>query len=185
MRIRPFVGTVLRQPPLRNRQFICSHLCYPRHCRQQECCDALSLRDRVEKAVAVEDASSAPALIAAADTLVEGELTALAADARHRAVLKGLAGLGYEVNEGMATALVQGGHVVLRKAADPDYGVELGGGTKSDQLQVRADAFGGLHDLGERPEKHRLFSGGSELRSSLGELPLPHTSAAKERYVAI
>ena len=66
----------------------------------------------------------------------------LAADARRRAVLQGLATLGYEVNEGMATAWVQGGQVVLRKAANPEYGVELGGGTKSDRLQVRAVAFG-------------------------------------------
>ena len=33
--------------------------------------------------------------------------------------------------------------MVLRKAANPGYGVELGGGTKSDRLQVRAVAFGG------------------------------------------
>ena len=42
----------------------------------------------------------------------------------------------------MATAWVNDGHVVLRKAANPDYGVELGGGTKSERLQVRAVAFG-------------------------------------------
>ena len=39
------------------------------------------------------------------------------------------------VSEGLATAWVQGGQVVLRKAANPEYGVELGGGTKSDRLQ--------------------------------------------------
>jgi hypothetical protein len=99
------------------------------------------LRGRIEAAVAAEDASFAPALIAEADALVEAELSTLAADARRRAVLQGLACLGYEVNEGMATAWVQGGHVVLRKAASPDYGVELGGGTKSDRLQIRAVAF--------------------------------------------
>lgn len=43
----------------------------------------------------------------------------------------------------MATAWVQGGQVVLRKAAVPGYGVELGGGTKTDRLQVRAVAFAG------------------------------------------
>ena len=32
--------------------------------------------------------------------------------------------------------------MVLRKAATPDYGVELGGGMKSERLQVRAVAFG-------------------------------------------
>ncbi len=102
---------------------------------------ARPLRGRIEAAIAAGDASSAPALIAEADALVEAELSALAADARRRAVLQGLASLGYEVNEGMATAWVQGGHVVLRKAASPDYGVELGGGTKFDRLQVRAVAF--------------------------------------------
>ena len=66
-----------------------------------------------------------------------------AADARRRAVLQGLASLGYEVSEGMATAWVQGGQLVLRKAANADYGVELGGGTKTERLQVRAVAFGG------------------------------------------
>lgn len=104
---------------------------------------ARPLRGRIEAAVAAEDASSAPALIAEADALVQEEFRVLAADARRRAVLQGLASLGYEVNEGMATAWVQGGKVVLRKAANPDYGVELGGGTKSDRLQVRAVAFGG------------------------------------------
>jgi hypothetical protein len=103
---------------------------------------ARPLRGRIEAAIAAEDTSSAPALIAEADALVEEELSALAADARRRAVLQGLASLGYEVNEGMATAWVQGGHVVLRKAVNPDYGVELGGGTKSNRLQVRAVAFG-------------------------------------------
>ena len=49
---------------------------------------------------------------------------------------------GYEVSEGMATAWVNGGRVVLRKAANPGYGVELSGGSKSDLLQVRAVAFG-------------------------------------------
>ncbi len=31
---------------------------------------------------------------------------------------------------------------MLRKAANPEYGVELGGGTKSERLQVRAVTFG-------------------------------------------
>ena len=103
---------------------------------------AQALRGRIEAAIAAKDGSSAPALIAEADALVQEELRVLAADARRRAVLQGLASLGYEVSEGMATAWVQGGQVVLRKAANPDYGVELGGGTKSERLQVRAVAFG-------------------------------------------
>jgi hypothetical protein len=61
---------------------------------------------------------------------------------KRRAVLEGLASLGYEVSEGMATAWVQNGQIVLRKAATPGYGVELSGGSKSDLLQVRAVGIG-------------------------------------------
>ena len=103
---------------------------------------AQALQGRIEAAIAARDVSSAPALIAEADALVQEELRVLAADARRRAVLQGLASLGYVVSEGMATAWVQSGHVVLRKAANPDYGVELGGGKKSESLQVRAVVFG-------------------------------------------
>jgi hypothetical protein len=103
---------------------------------------AHTLRGRIEAAIAARDGTSAPVLIQKADALVQEELRVLAADARRRSVLQGLASLGYEVSEGMATAWVQGGQVVLRKAANPEYGVELGGGTKSERLQVRAVAFG-------------------------------------------
>jgi hypothetical protein len=103
---------------------------------------AQTLRGRIEAAIAAKDGSSAPLLIQEADALVQEKLRVLAADARRRAVLQGLVSLGYEVREGMATAWVQGGQVVLRKAASPEYGVELVGGTKSGRLQVRAVAFG-------------------------------------------
>jgi hypothetical protein len=103
---------------------------------------ARALRERVAAALAAEDAASAPDLIRQADMLVAEELQVLAAAARRRAVLQGLASLGYQVNEGMATAWVHGGRVVLRKAANPDYGVELSGGTRSDRLQVRTVGFG-------------------------------------------
>lgn len=42
----------------------------------------------------------------------------------------------------MATAWVTGGQVVLRKPANPGYGVELSGGSQSDVLQVRAVGIG-------------------------------------------
>jgi hypothetical protein len=103
---------------------------------------AQALRECVAAALAAEDAASAPDMIRQADALVAEELQVLAAAARRRAVLQGLASLGYEVHEGMATAWVQGGRVVLRKAANPEYGVELSGGTRSDRLQVRAVGFG-------------------------------------------
>jgi hypothetical protein len=88
------------------------------------------------------NAASAPDLIRQADVLIAEEVHVLAAAARRHAVLQGLASLGYEVKEGMVTAWVEGGRVVLRKAANPDYGVELSGGMQSDRLQVRAVGFG-------------------------------------------
>jgi hypothetical protein len=85
-------------------------------------------------------------LLQRADFLIEAEVQSMAAEERRRAVLYGLSALGYEVSEGMATAWVDGGRVVLRKAANPGYGVELSGGSKSDLLQVRAVAFGNSTD---------------------------------------
>jgi len=68
---------------------------------------------------------------------------AAAAQARRTAVLKSLAGLGYEVGEGLATAWVDQGRVVLRKAAQPDYGVEISGDPAGARMQMRVVAFGG------------------------------------------
>lgn len=64
-----------------------------------------------------------------------------AALARREAVLQGLASLGYEVREGMATAWADTGRVVLRKPATPGYGVEVGGKADNGRLQVRAVAL--------------------------------------------
>jgi hypothetical protein len=66
---------------------------------------------------------------------------AMAAAHRRAAILKGLAGLGYEVTEGLATAWVEQGHVVLKKAAQTEYGIELSGEPSGQRMQVRVVAF--------------------------------------------
>jgi hypothetical protein len=66
----------------------------------------------------------------------------MAAEERRRAVLEGLASLGYEVSEGMMTDWVSGGRIVLRKPANPGYGVDLSGGSQTDVMQVRAVGIG-------------------------------------------
>jgi hypothetical protein len=104
--------------------------------------EAASLRAEIGDILSRATRGGEAELIKRADFLIEGEVQAINAEERRRAVLEGLAGLGYEVSEGMATAWVNGGRVVLRKAANPGYGVELSGGSKSDLLQVRAVAFG-------------------------------------------
>ena len=104
--------------------------------------EAASLLAEIDSALAIPSASDEQELVKRADFLIEEEFKAMAAEERRRAVLEGLASLGYEVSEGMATAWVQNGKIVLRKAANPGYGVELSGGSKSDLLQVRAVGIG-------------------------------------------
>lgn len=64
-----------------------------------------------------------------------------AARARRHAILSGLAALGYQVTEELETAWVQDGRVVLKKASQPGYGVEIGGGADAQRLQMRTVAF--------------------------------------------
>ena len=104
--------------------------------------EAVSLRSEIGELLSGAMRGNEAELIKRADFLIEEEVRAMAAEERRRAVLEGLAGLGYEVSEGMATAWVSGGRVVLRKAANPGYGIELSGGSQSDLLQARAVAFG-------------------------------------------
>jgi hypothetical protein len=72
---------------------------------------------------------------------LEGYRAARAAAARRAAVLAGLAGLGYEVSEGMSTTFAQDGRLVLRSAARPDYGVEVSSVGAAERMQMRAVAF--------------------------------------------
>ncbi|SFQ18149.1 hypothetical protein SAMN05216330_11814 [Bradyrhizobium sp. Ghvi] len=104
--------------------------------------EATSLLSEIEEALPSPLSSNGQELLKRADFLIEKEFKAMAAAERRRAVLEGLASLGYEVSEGMATAWVQNGQIVLRKASTPGYGVELLGGSRSDLLQVRAVAIG-------------------------------------------
>lgn len=84
---------------------------------------------------------------------------ALAAVSRRQAVLDGLASLGYEVREGMATAWQDSGAVVLKKAATPGYGVEVGGQAGSGRLQVRAVALAADRDRHRDRDIETLWCG--------------------------
>jgi hypothetical protein len=110
--------------------------------------EAAMLLSEMKQALA-QPAGNELELVKRADFLIESEMHAMAAEERRRAVLEGLASLGYEVSEGMATAWVEGGRVVLRKAASPGYGVELVGGSQSDLLQVRTVRIGNPGDTSD------------------------------------
>ncbi|HYO64051.1 MAG TPA: hypothetical protein VER08_10505 [Pyrinomonadaceae bacterium] len=64
-----------------------------------------------------------------------------AAEARRRVILRGLAGLGYQVSEGLETAWVREGKVVIKRAAGPGYGVEISGRADAGRVQMRTVAF--------------------------------------------
>ncbi|MHC9084887.1 hypothetical protein ACYX7E_07600 [Luteimonas sp. RIT-PG2_3] len=93
------------------------------------------------------DMAQVDALVQQCTDAIAEELHRRAAAARRRAVLEGLASLGYEVREGMETAWADAGSVVLRKAASPGYGVEVGGRAETGRLQVRPVS---LTDTGDR-----------------------------------
>lgn len=67
---------------------------------------------------------------------------AVAAHARRTAVLEALGELGYDVVEGMETAVADGGRIVLRSASRPDYGVEMLSAGSTGRMQMRPVAFG-------------------------------------------
>lgn len=105
---------------------------------------AAGLPDLEEYVSILESAASVVTLDEATSkgvAAIETYRSAQAAAARRAAVLEGLAGLGYEVTEGMATAWVDKGRVVLRKVAQPEYGVEVTGNGEAGRLQLRAIAL--------------------------------------------
>ncbi|WP_245508805.1 hypothetical protein [Bradyrhizobium zhanjiangense] len=118
--------------------------------------EAPSLLSEIEEALGSPLPSNGQELVKRADVLIEEEFKAMAAAERRRAVLEGLARLGYEVSEGMATAWVQNGRIVLRKAVNPGYGVELLGGSRSDLLQVRAVGIGSSAEARDAKRDHDM-----------------------------
>jgi hypothetical protein len=98
---------------------------------------AQAMASSIAKALQAKDTVSVDRLIAEGASLIGSETRDLAATSRRRAILTGLASLGYEVREGMATSWVRDGRVMLRKPGTPDYGVELGAPADAARLQVR------------------------------------------------
>jgi len=97
--------------------------------------------DFIARQSAAATAEALERLLAEADATLKAVRASQAAEARRQAVLSSLAGLGYEVKEGMATAWVADGRVVLRKAAQEGYGVEIAGDPAQARMQMRVVAF--------------------------------------------
>jgi hypothetical protein len=98
---------------------------------------ARAMVERLDATISAGGAGDSGALAREALDLVAAEMRARAAAARRKAVFEGLAALGYEVREGMATAWARDGRIVVRKPGAADYGVELGAPEDVARLQVR------------------------------------------------
>jgi len=136
---------------------------------QMRSAEAAALRLEIEQVLAKSDANDQE-ILKRADVLIEAEVRSMAAEERRRAVLEGLASLGYEVSEGMMTAWVSGGRIVLRKPANPGYGVELSGGSQADVMQVRAVGIGNsaeARDTGRDRDMETIWCGEFERLQSL------------------
>ncbi len=103
--------------------------------------------------------------------LVEAE-SRKAAEYRRKSLLTGLSQLGYEVHEGMETAWVRDGKVVLRNSASDMYGVEVGGNPEN-LIQVRTVAYDrpGANRTAEqdRAAETTFCDTFSSLRAEIGE----------------
>lgn len=151
------------------------------------------LRDAFEAAVAARNPARITALQARIEAMITEEVEAHAARSCRQAVLEALAGLGYEVHEGMETAWAEDGRLALRKTATPGYGVELGGRAADGRMQMRAVTFDRQRDRGRdrdietlwctdyrQLEQHLHDTGGSvriERALEVGEVPLKEIGA--------
>ena len=92
------------------------------------------------------------------------------AESRRKAILNGLAQLGYEVHEGMETAWANDGQIVAKKPSLPGYGVEIGGQARHGRIQVRAVAVTADRDTRRDKDIETLWCGEfSRLQELLAE----------------
>lgn len=108
------------------------------------------------------DASALGEAIVSERAAIDALRAGRAAAARRAAVLEGLAGLGYEVTEGMSTSLADEGRLVLRSAGRPEYGVEVSAVPGADRMQMRPVAFeaGGVGpDAGRDRDAETIWCG--------------------------
>lgn len=81
------------------------------------------------------------------------ELARLQREHKRRVILESLKSLGYEVDEGMETALVKAGKLVIRKPGEADYAIEL---LSNDDLSLLQTAMVRYSDSDTLTEQQRL-----------------------------
>jgi hypothetical protein len=99
--------------------------------------EAKALAQLLAAAVEANGLNGADRLLTQSQDLLDRIDRERAAAARRRAVLCGLAALGYEVDTNMETAWARDGRIIVRKPGATDYAIELGAPEDASRLQVR------------------------------------------------
>ena len=102
---------------------------------------AQGMRRRVEIALVAPDVSEE--VVAEADAFLVRHAQDAAATHRRRAVLQGLATLGYEVKQDLMTATPLDGRIVVKKPASSGYGIEVMMPKGAPRFQVKVVSFKG------------------------------------------
>ena len=113
--------------------------------------DAVEALRELEAAVVSGDAPRLTAQLETCRRILDAQVRSEASRSRRNAVLQGLASLGYTVHEGMETAWMEQGRLVMHKPGSENYGVELASAADADRMQVRTVALkserGPLQDI--------------------------------------
>jgi len=112
--------------------------------------EARGLVSRIMAALSERNAASFGKLSSQAAAELEKERTRIAAAAQRAAIVPALQELGYEVRDGMRTGVPQDGRVILRRAANPEMGVEVGGMLGGERVQFRPVRFGSSATSGDQ-----------------------------------
>ncbi|TFZ55602.1 hypothetical protein E4V01_22045 [Methylorubrum sp. Q1] len=92
---------------------------------------------QLDAAITDRNVAKMRARVTDGETLLEEGRRQVSAVARRRAVLGGLASLGYEVREGMEAAWAKEGRIVVRRPGTDDYGVEFAAPADASRMQAR------------------------------------------------
>jgi hypothetical protein len=90
-----------------------------------------------------------PAAMAAAEARREREY-------KRRALIDALKGIGYETNEGLETAFVKDGRLVLRRPGEDDYAVEMVANRDLTQLQTALVRFADSAEVTEQQRRRDM-----------------------------
>lgn len=120
---------------------------------------AVEARSSLQAALTQRNTSAIEERMATGRAVLTAGTKAAAAHARRAAVLQGLAKLGYAVHEGMETAWVEAGRIVVQKPSLDGYGVELSGAPDAERLQVRTVALAQDRDTSRDLDAEHLWCG--------------------------